>query len=274
MGKTHSRYAPVSVVIPCYCCDATINRAVASVADQTVLPQELILVDDASPDSGRTLDELHALSARYAGLFPVKVVALQQNSGVASARNAGWEAATCNFVAFLDADDTWHPRKIEIQHGYMAANATIGLSGHGHVVGDRLVPVEPSAEVWPISAWWLRLRNPFITPSVMLRRNMPDRFLDGQRFMEDHLLWMRLHCHGVRMVKLAFPLAVIHKRPYGDGGLSAKLWQMEKSDVGNYFIMVRAGCLHPLWLLPMVVLSLLKFFRRILLITLRRIIKS
>ncbi len=51
-------YVPVSVVIPCYCCEDTIERSVVSVMNQTGLPIEVILVDDASPDQGRTLSKL------------------------------------------------------------------------------------------------------------------------------------------------------------------------------------------------------------------------
>ena len=54
---------PVSVVIPCYRCAQTLGRAVASVAAQTSLPMELILIDDASADETRSV--LHDLPGRY-----------------------------------------------------------------------------------------------------------------------------------------------------------------------------------------------------------------
>ncbi len=120
--------AAVSVIIPCFRCAKTIERAIASVAAQTVLPAEVILVDDASGDGTRLL--LSELKSHYATGW-VKLVLLDQNVGAGSARNAGWAAASQPLIAFLDADDAWHFRKIEIQHAYMAANPDVALCGHG-----------------------------------------------------------------------------------------------------------------------------------------------
>ena len=120
---------PVSVVMPCYRCAQTVERAVASVAAQTVRPMELILVDDGNADETRSV--LAALRDRYSPGW-IKLVLLEQNVGAASARNAGWEAASGQFIAFLDADDSWHPRKIELQYRFMLAQPDIVMSGHGH----------------------------------------------------------------------------------------------------------------------------------------------
>src|SRR5574340_1082572 len=111
--------APVSVVIPCYCCSETIGRALVSIASQTMLPQEVILVEDASPDGGETLGKLRHLAGEYGETFIVKVIALKENCGAGSARNRGWEAAGQPYIAFLDADDAWHPKKIELQYSWM-----------------------------------------------------------------------------------------------------------------------------------------------------------
>ncbi len=108
--------AAVSVVIPCYRCGATIARAVASVLAQTLPVAEIILVDDASGD-----DTLAALEdiRRGHGDAAVRVLAAPANVGAGEARNLGWNAASQPWVAFLDADDAWHPRKIEIQYGWL-----------------------------------------------------------------------------------------------------------------------------------------------------------
>ena len=101
---------PVSVVVPCYRCSLTLERAVKSVAGQARRPVELILVDDFSNDETAKL--LEVLAARYEAGW-IKIKWLVQNVGAASARNIGWAAATQPFVAFLDADDAWHAEKLQ-----------------------------------------------------------------------------------------------------------------------------------------------------------------
>ena len=169
---------PVSVVIPCYRCSRTIERCVQSVAAQSVMPLELLLVDDGSADETRAV--LNDLRSKYPSGW-IRLVLLDLNAGAASARNAGWNAARGDFVAFLDADDSWHPRKIELQYQFMSGRPDIFVSGHGHVqVGVMPIPVSLGAPVFhQMSARHVLLKNPFITPSFMVRRDMPFRFLEG-----------------------------------------------------------------------------------------------
>src|SRR5688572_15186507 len=102
--------APVSVVVPCYRCAATIGDAIASIVDQTARPAEVLLVEDCSGDD--TLEALHRIAAAYEPGW-IKVIAMPANGGPSRARNTGWQQAEQPYIAFLDADDTWAPRKLE-----------------------------------------------------------------------------------------------------------------------------------------------------------------
>ena len=227
--------APVTAVVPCYRCVATIERAVASVAAQSKRPAELILVDDCSNDG--TLQVLKSMQVRYGEW--VKIVALASNRGAASARNAGWNVATQPYIAFLDSDDAWHPRKIEIQYGYMQQHSDVALSGHlcrqlpQDATGVPHWPVEMGA-VLTVTWVSLLLRHPFVTPSVMLKRDIPQRFADGARHMEDHRLWLEIVGAQMRTVKLQTELAAVYKPVYGASGLSADMWGMERAELSNY----------------------------------------
>lgn len=95
--------APFSVVIPCYNAAATISEALFSVYAQTIAPTEIIVVDDGSTDSS---------AETVQSQFPEVRILRQRNSGAAAARNAGALAASCAFVAFLDADDVWLPNHL------------------------------------------------------------------------------------------------------------------------------------------------------------------
>lgn len=263
--------APVSVVMPCYRCAATVTRAVLSVAAQTTRPAELILVDDASGDE--TLQQLHALQAQYGAW--IRVVSLHANAGAASARNAGWKLATQPYIAFLDADDAWHPRKIEIQYGYMQRHPEVALSAHlcrqspAHAPGTITWPMKWAGDVRAITWPQLLLRHQFVTPSVMLKRDIAPRFFEGARHMEDHRLWLEIVGLPLPAVRLEAELAAVYKAAYGASGLSADMWRMERAELANYRYFHALGKLSILQLLLLQGYSLVKFMRRLLIVLLQ-----
>ncbi|MBR2487681.1 MAG: glycosyltransferase family 2 protein, partial [Kiritimatiellae bacterium] len=98
----------ISVVIPVYNAERFIRFALDSVVHQTYSDWECICVDDGSTDgSGAVLDEYAAKDARFR-------VVHKANGGEGSARNAGLDLATGELVAFLDADDAWHPESLRL----------------------------------------------------------------------------------------------------------------------------------------------------------------
>lgn len=121
----HGRTAPlVSAVIPTYNYGRFVARAVESVLRQTWQPLECVVVDDGSTDD--TADILRQFDGRI-------TVVRQRNAGLAAARNAGIEAATGSFIAFLDADDEWHAAKIEAQVALMLRCPDVGAVGCGRL---------------------------------------------------------------------------------------------------------------------------------------------
>lgn len=265
------RKAPVSVVIPCYRCSRTITRALESVAAQTLIPTEVILIEDGSRDG--TLERLQALAAVHTPGW-IRIIALPENQGAANARNAGWAVASQPYLAFLDADDAWHPRKIEFQYDFMAAHPEVALCAHGHEILDTPeVPCGRIGElsVQPISKLSLLLSNRFITPSVMLRREVPYRFLADRRHVDDHLLWLQLMYAGFLIVRLSARLAYTYKALYGESGLSSRLWKMERAELENYWILHRHGCIGMPVTLGITVYSFAKFLRRLVVVCMRRL---
>jgi glycosyltransferase involved in cell wall biosynthesis len=106
----------VTVVIPAFNASETLQQTLLSVAAQTYGNLEIIVVDDGSVDDT-------AVIARSFGQSDPRVQLIQKpNGGVASARNAGTKASTAEFVAFIDADDLWHPTKIAKQMALLTAD--------------------------------------------------------------------------------------------------------------------------------------------------------
>jgi glycosyltransferase involved in cell wall biosynthesis len=264
---------PVTVIIPCYRCSSTIRRAIQSVINQTQKPAEVILVDDASGDE--TLVVLRELQQQYPDW--IKVIVLADNQGAAFARNVGWTAASQSYLAFLDADDAWHPKKIEIQYGYMNAHPEVILSGHRHRIlkQDDYLPdwlIAPVIEAVCISKWKLLLSNQFVTPSIMLRSNILQRFFEQQRYMEDHLLWLEIICDGALVVKLPEELAAIYKSSFGVTGLSANIFAMERSELYNYVHLYKIQRIELSGLVFLQAFSLLKFLRRLVIVGARQVV--
>ncbi|SAI51808.1 glycosyl transferase family protein [Bordetella ansorpii] len=120
-----------SVVMPAYNSAATLADSIDSVLAQTHGNFELIVVDDCSRDeTPRILAEYCRRDAR------IVAIRQPQNGGVALARNAAIEAARGRYLAFLDSDDLWLPRKLEVQARYFAeGHAVLHASyirfGHG-----------------------------------------------------------------------------------------------------------------------------------------------
>ncbi|HEX3616119.1 MAG TPA: glycosyltransferase [Solirubrobacteraceae bacterium] len=133
----------VTVVMPAFNVARTITEAMASVLSQTMDDLELLVVDDGSTDETATT----ALSVQD----PRVRVIRRENGGTSAARNTGIEQAQGDWVAFLDADDVWLPRKLEIQLALMAqAPGCLASQGSAYLVDDDLrqlalrhcVPVE------------------------------------------------------------------------------------------------------------------------------------
>ena len=118
----------ISVLIPAYNCSKTIQATLDSVLAQTRRPDQVIVMDDGSTDDTLALVESYR---------PRVTVLRQPNKGVAAARNALCGQAQGDLIAFLDADDVWHPRYLEVQNGLFEKhpNAAAFFTGHTSFCG-------------------------------------------------------------------------------------------------------------------------------------------
>ena len=263
--------APVSVIVPCYKCAATIDRAVDSVARQSWRPAELLLVDDGNAED--TLNALRMQERRLGSAF-VHIISLPQNQGAAAARNAGWDAATQPYVAFLDADDTWHPQKLELQLRFMLEHPDVQICGHRVRCAENGIPMQEFSDgvrAKDLTKRNLLLGNPMSTPSVILRRDLSLRFDPRKRHSEDYGLWLEAVSSGIRIALLDTRLAYIYKAPFGALGLSGALWKMEQGELGSYLALRKSGHITRATWLIVSLYSLGKHARRCLIVWLRRL---
>ncbi len=258
-----SQPVAVSVIIPCYQGGATIGRALASVAAQSCKPWEVIIVDDGSDTKNR--NRLQGLIEKYDSGW-LRVYFLDKNQGPASARNFGWARARAPFVAFLDADDSWHRDKIALQFAFMQRNPDISICSHS--CGGEASLVRSIPQKFQITNYTFKkllFCNRLQTPTVMLKRDLVLRFPETVRYSEDYYLWLALLKIGYTTAFINLPLTAIHKPAFGYSGLSAELWQMEKGELKALQATWNRGSVSLLRFGTAVSWSLSKYCRRVLL---------
>jgi teichuronic acid biosynthesis glycosyltransferase TuaG len=130
------RTLPISVIIPHYNRPQFLEEALDSVRSQTVPPAEIIVVDDHSTAEVRTkLRKFRHI---------VKIHENPRNLGVSETRNIGVELAANDWVAFLDDDDLYHSRKLELQSAYLSRHPNC------EALGGPILRVTPdgSSQIW------------------------------------------------------------------------------------------------------------------------------
>ena len=233
-----------------------------SILSQSVLPAEVLLIDDASEDS--TLDLIKKYQMKYPKLL--RVVMLTENIGPGGARNIGWDLATQPWIAFLDADDIWHPKKLELQFSWLMRNPHVDMCGHNSSVfsGDH-TPLIDTMNIgsYQVSLGTLLIKNVFPTRSVMLRSNLPLRF-GVKDVAEDYLLWAEILGSKFVGYKLNCCLAYSLREEFSVGGYSGRLWTHEKRELNSLIILFKKKYISlPFFALAMT-WSITKFFRRTL----------
>ena len=109
----------ISVVIPAYRASETLQATIRSIVVQTYPPFEVIVVLDGPDDECVRLFR----NANFPAF--VKLIELPHNVGVASARNNGIKVSQGDYIALCDADDVWHPQKLEVQFNYARKGYTL-----------------------------------------------------------------------------------------------------------------------------------------------------
>lgn len=181
----------ISVIIPTYNCDKYICEAIDSVLRQTYSDYEIIVIDDGSTDTTRTIIKNKYSSIRY---YYVK------NSGVSAARNFGISMAQGELIAFLDADDMWLPEKLEKQAALFNKDEELGLVFTENIFFNEQGVSEFTANKLTRLMHGDIVRNIFlnsyvVTSTVMVRKSVFDhigRFEEDLLVAEDDNMWMRI----------------------------------------------------------------------------------
>jgi glycosyltransferase involved in cell wall biosynthesis len=213
----------ISVVMPCYNCAPYVSEAVGSALRQSYGNVELVLVDDGSTDASPGIEarlaEQHAgrlclLHARRVGPYP--------------ARNLGLQRARGEFVAFLDADDSWESTALEKLHAALVgANADLAYCGWQNVgegvTSEPYVPPEYEKND-PVDGF---MRGcPWPIHAALLRRSVAERLggFSERRFSSmDYDFWLRALALTRNMIRV--PVVLAYYRWHGPSQISAVKWR-------------------------------------------------
>ncbi len=231
----------VSVIIPTYNRKEFLREAVQSVLEQTFQDLELIVVDDGSTDGTWEMLE-REFGGRIRYIY-------QENQGPSAARNRGVEASCGEWIAFLDSDDLWLPKKLERQLEFTAENPGALISYTDEIWIRRGRRVNPKKKHAKYSGWIYPQCLPLciVSPSsVLIHRKLWDEvggFDERLPVCEDYDLWLRI---ASRHPIFFLPEKLIIKR----GGHSDQLSKRWGNDIWRVRALVkrlRDPGLQPEW---------------------------
>lgn len=209
----------VSVIVPAYNVAEFIGDALNSVLAQTFSDNEIIVVNDGSPDTEALERALKPYLSRI-------VYLKQENRGVSAARNTGIRAARGSLLAFLDGDDIWLANYLEVQVKRIQADPTIDvlypnvlMFGGSSEAGEEFMTNCPSNG--PVTFESLLLQECNVSNCSIARRDAIVRaglFDESLRSVEDFDLWLRVIKQGGR---IAYHREVLARYRRRSGSLTA-----------------------------------------------------
>ena len=205
--------AKVSAVIPAYNAELFISETIQSVLNQTMEVLEIIVVDDGSSDR----------TAEVAAAFPRTRVIQRPNGGQSAARNTGIHAAQGDWIALLDHDDVWLPRKTEVQMAAVRPDT-------GVVHGNPYDPIH-FGNLWH--------RQAHITPSGAIARK--EALLEVGGFeesrsvqgVEDLNLWLKIALTDWRFVHAGAKLFEWRQTGQNKSGNEIKMARAELATIAS-----------------------------------------
>ena len=211
----------ISVIIPVFNRAKLIYRSINSVINQTYPVNEIIVIDDGSKDGTYDLVKRD---------FPQVILIYQENKGVSNARNVGIKLAKSKWIAFLDSDDEWLPKKVEKQINLLNTNFSYKICHTDEVWIRNQIRVNPMKKHRKYGGEIYNKCLPLcvISPSSIIIHkdifNDVGLFDESLPVCEDYDMWLRI-CSKYSVLYLDQEL--INKFGGHDDQLSMKYWGMD-----------------------------------------------
>jgi glycosyltransferase involved in cell wall biosynthesis len=194
----------ISVIIPTFNRKDTLFEAINSVFDQTLLPDEVIVIDCGSKDGTK--------EAIYKYHKPIRFLETKF-SGASAQRNIGISEAKGSYIAFLDDDDIWHPEKLKIQMEFLKQHPEISMASTGNIRFGSDIKTQRHSWIKGDLYKKLFMKSFISTPTVVVKRDVFDKigvFNENYKRAEDYDLWLRVsRCFHLAHTKI--PLTWVRK---------------------------------------------------------------
>ena len=251
----------ISVIIPVYNAEKSIEKSLISIKNQTWEGVfEIILVNDGSSDRSKTIIENYQQNHQDQNIILIN----QENSGVSKARNAAMKIAQGDYIALLDSDDEWLPEKTEKQMKFLE-NQNIDFITSLWNNENITFPykLHPPNKLVKITLKKLLFKITGQTSTAIFKRKIFENtgfFDENQNYSEDANYWMRISDKN-QMYLLPEKLVIAGngKKSFGFSGLSANLKEMEKGIQKNIWEMYQTKRINFPEYLFYFVISKLKF---------------
>lgn len=251
----------ISVVIPVYNAEKSIEKSLISIKNQTWEGVfEIILVNDGSSDRSKSIIENYQQNHQDQNIILIN----QENRGVSKARNAAMKIAQGDYIALLDSDDEWLPEKTEKQMKFLV-NQNIDFISSLWNSENITFPykLQPENKLVKITLKKLLFKITGQTSTAIFKRKIFENtgfFDENQNYSEDANYWMRIsEKNQMYLLPEKLVIAGNGKKSFGFSGLSANLKEMEKGIQKNIWEMYQTKRINFPEYLFYFVISKLKF---------------
>ena len=251
----------ISVIIPVYNAEKSIEKSLISIKNQTWEGVfEIILVNDGSSDRSKTIIENYQQNHQDQNIILIN----QENRGVSKARNAAMKIAQGDYIALLDSDDAWLPEKTEKQMKFLE-NQNIDFITSLWNNENITFPykLHPPNKLVKITLKKLLFKITGQTSTAIFKRKIFENtgfFDENQNYSEDANYWMRIsEKNQMYILPEKLVIAGNGKKSFGFSGLSANLKEMEKGIQKNIWEMYQTKRINFPEYLFYFVISKLKF---------------
>lgn len=253
----------ISVIIPAYNAEATIEACIFSVLNQTIQMHEIIIINDGSTDG--TEKKVQHIIENNPRITIRQLVT--KNGGVSKARNIGIVNSNSDYIAFLDSDDTWLPEKMEKQITVFESHPSAVLVSSASTLQKKL-----SHRILQITLKKLLIKNYIVTSSVLIKKTVIEKILFNENLKrsEDYNAWLKIaKQYEIYMIDELL-VQYADKLGYGVSGLSKNIHAFEKAELANFFNLYTGKYISFYQYTTASLFSMLKYIRRVLIISFKK----